>query len=1098
MASLDFDDYDNILSSLDGSQRKLHLQQQQGHQTFGMTPAPNLNHNNYNENGTLNQQQQGHVINGHILKLQQQQQQQPTLQNLQQRQQQQQTQDFMTGPQRFGSTSSSSNVSSDMNFNDFNDAVSSLSGSIVSPYSSGSSPDDFFLNDPVANANANNPNFVPIDANLTARHNQNWVGVNTEVASQSAGTGANAPGFVPMGESMSTSTVTYNTASIFDPGNTNNNNNNNSNSNVNNINANNSAAAPATANSGVTSPNSKRRKRSVGKKMKVKVKKEPGSLNLSKIKSNDDYSNGSVMNSPASRGRKKSGASVRPKNEASVKNGGRKIKCSHNLIEKKYRTNINSKIVELRNCVPSLRILISRDRAGNRNAGPGSASGSNGTDGSGNMDDLQFDDDYVGKGYSDDERKLDGLKPARKLNKATILSKATEYIRHLEIKNEQLVAENEKLKELLIASGNATFDMMQEEMASPTGNSTGIHSSKMQPSGKTRMDPSVRAPSSLSSHHPASALYSDSSYTSSPSINSSNGQVSPAQSMAAAGLNNSGSSHNSMNSNLHPLANKVLLGGMACMLGGSAMDDFSYNSGTGHRGLFAIPVVSFGSGETFAFNSSAFRPFLGLAKVLICIYVLYYTFLSSLHLYALKQRKDSSNTANRGSSALSSIASVAATTLMNPRSIFHSLDQSQAEQLLVLSIKHKTNISLKDVLSILNVRSSGSPNGNFLKSMCLKYVSETLQSGSSKSNDILSVATRLIATFFVDPLGQSYWRQASKKAISISQKGSKDSSNIVVLARLLQCFQYSDVDLQNISVVYNYRAGLVRLVAIYICEKLTVRAEKSMIRCLALEDKLEQRSKATDGTLSEEEEDEEDEEVEVAERHVLTNAEIKSEIITSRNECESDLRLLNTFDDTIPMELKLKAAILQYFLHPDEGEQLAKCFDLARASGQICVEFDVKLALTCCALEYKLLKTPSDYESLISWVSKLRLPSFTSNFRDGSQLSLFGFVSLLNVFSVLTYDILECLDKVEQKERSSDASSVNSEFSTLLAEDSADEGLETGTDIPMINFKLLNVVANMRIFAGNNRRISELGLDDDLRNQVIDGLVGYISHLNGL
>ena len=131
-------------------------------------------------------------------------------------------------------------------------------------------------------------------------------------------------------------------------------------------------------------------------------------------------------------------------------------------------------------------------------------------------------------------------------------------------------------------------------------------------------------------------------------------------------------------------------------------------------------------------------------------------------------------------------------------------------------------------------------------------------------------------------------------------------------------------------------------------------------------------------------------------------------------------------------------------------------------------------------------------------MSKLRLTSFTSNFREGSQLSLFGFVSLLNVFSVLTYDILECLDKVENKERTSDASSVNSQFSTSLAEDSADEELETGTDIPKINFKLLNVVANMRIFAGNNRHISELGLDDDLRNQVIDDLVGYISHLNGL
>lgn len=535
------------------------------------------------------------------------------------------------------------------------------------------------------------------------------------------------------------------------------------------------------------------------------------------------------------------------------------------------------------------------------------------------------------------------------------------------------------------------------------------------------------------------------------------------------------------------------------MLGGSAMDDFSYNSGTGHKGLFAIPVISFGSGESFGFNCSLFRPVLGLAKILTCLYVVYYTFLSSLSVFTQKKKthNKTKSSANQAALSLSTLTSILAAVLMNPRSVFTSLNHSQAEQLLVQSIKQKTNISLKDVLAVLSIRSSRSPNGYFLKSMYLRRISETLQNHSSRSNDIILVLSQLIAKFVVNPLGQRYWKQASRKANSVSQKGSKDSSNVIVLARLLKCFQYADVDLRKINVVYDYRAGLIRLVAIYLCEQLTVKAEKCMIRSLALEDKLEERAEATDEASSEDE-DEEEVEVEVVERHASTVAEIKGEIIASRNKCETSLKLLSQFYDTIPMELKLKGAILQYFLHPDDGEQLAKCFNLAKGLGQLSVKFEMKLALTCCALEYKLIKTPSDYGSLISWMSKLRLPSFTNNFQGGSQLSLFGFVSLLNVFSVLSYNTLECLDKAEREEDAGDSSSVNSEFSASLAEDSGDEDrLELETEVPKINFKLLNVVANMRIFAGNNRHISELGLDDDLRNQVIDGLVGYISHLNG-
>ncbi|KAF9876289.1 sterol regulatory element binding protein sre1 [Colletotrichum karsti] len=93
-------------------------------------------------------------------------------------------------------------------------------------------------------------------------------------------------------------------------------------------------------------------------------------------------------------------------------------KTAHNMIEKRYRTNLNDKIAALRDSVPSLRIMSKSAR---------------------------------GEDTTEDREELHGLTPAHKLNKATVLSKATEYIRHLEKRNNRLIDENSAMQNRIAA-----------------------------------------------------------------------------------------------------------------------------------------------------------------------------------------------------------------------------------------------------------------------------------------------------------------------------------------------------------------------------------------------------------------------------------------------------------------------------------------------------------------------------------------------------------------------------------------------------------------------------------------------------------------------
>ncbi|KAF7544494.1 hypothetical protein G7Z17_g9914 [Cylindrodendrum hubeiense] len=123
------------------------------------------------------------------------------------------------------------------------------------------------------------------------------------------------------------------------------------------------------------------------------------------------------MSSKASRKRK---SSADPEDEEEEDEDGNQPikKTAHNMIEKRYRTNLNDKIAALRDSVPSLRIMSKSAR---------------------------------GEDTTEDREELHGLTPAHKLNKATVLSKATEYIRHLEKRNNRLLDENTAMQARIAA-----------------------------------------------------------------------------------------------------------------------------------------------------------------------------------------------------------------------------------------------------------------------------------------------------------------------------------------------------------------------------------------------------------------------------------------------------------------------------------------------------------------------------------------------------------------------------------------------------------------------------------------------------------------------
>lgn len=113
-------------------------------------------------------------------------------------------------------------------------------------------------------------------------------------------------------------------------------------------------------------------------------------------------------------------------------------KVAHNAIERRYRNNINDRIAALRRAVPALREIRPRKTPSGRRSRK-----------------AQQEEDLV-----------DGVPAATKLNKATILGKATDYIKYLKSRELRLNSEVAGLRELVrsLEGGEELLELWEAEM----------------------------------------------------------------------------------------------------------------------------------------------------------------------------------------------------------------------------------------------------------------------------------------------------------------------------------------------------------------------------------------------------------------------------------------------------------------------------------------------------------------------------------------------------------------------------------------------------------------------------------------------------------
>ncbi|KAF5390068.1 hypothetical protein D9757_003860 [Collybiopsis confluens] len=143
-------------------------------------------------------------------------------------------------------------------------------------------------------------------------------------------------------------------------------------------------------------------------------------------------------------------------------------KTSHTTIERRYRTNLNARIMSLRMAVPALRVLEDKEGCGvggggKKSKGRNATLGKNVAFGSKVKKDGEDGEELTD--MIDERGFVDGVKVARKCSKANVLGKAVEYIRVLKKRELRLKREQDGLKSLLkgLVGGPALLSEWERE-----------------------------------------------------------------------------------------------------------------------------------------------------------------------------------------------------------------------------------------------------------------------------------------------------------------------------------------------------------------------------------------------------------------------------------------------------------------------------------------------------------------------------------------------------------------------------------------------------------------------------------------------------------
>jgi hypothetical protein len=121
-------------------------------------------------------------------------------------------------------------------------------------------------------------------------------------------------------------------------------------------------------------------------------------------------------------------------------------KVAHNAIERRYRNNINDRIKQLQDVIPALQYTKNiKEKEKNQKENK---------KGGGDDDVVKIDETLI----------IDGIPAARKLNKATVLKSATDYIVHLKKTSTSLKEENKRLMEFIKkVGGEAMLNQFTKE-----------------------------------------------------------------------------------------------------------------------------------------------------------------------------------------------------------------------------------------------------------------------------------------------------------------------------------------------------------------------------------------------------------------------------------------------------------------------------------------------------------------------------------------------------------------------------------------------------------------------------------------------------------